>query len=107
MDTISPVVAEAFYLLHADLYGHLDEAEFLACKGREWTQQDADTARELIPDLIAVIRGVLHEHEAQPSGACRVCPSAWPCPVVTTIHALVKDPEREIVALTRRAHDQG
>jgi hypothetical protein len=28
-------------------------------------------------------------------------------PVVTTIHALVKDPEREYVALARRAHGDG
>lgn len=107
MDPISPVVAEAFSLLHEDLYDHLAEAEFLARKCDEWTQQDADTARELIPDLVDVIRGVLHEHEAQPSGECRICPSAWPCPVVTTIHALVKDPKREIVALARRVYDQG
>ena len=80
MDTISPVVADAFRLLHRDLYGHLDEAEFLALKCREWSQQDADTARTLIPDLVVVIRGILFEHEAQPSGDCRICPSAWPCP---------------------------
>ena len=54
MDTISPVVADAFRLLHNDLYGHLDEAEFLALKCREWSQQDADTARTLIPDLVVV-----------------------------------------------------
>ncbi len=106
MDTISPVVADAFHLLHRDLYGHLDEAEFLALKCREWSQQDADTARTLIPDLVVVIRGILFEHEAQPSGDCRICPSAWPCPVVTTIHAMVKDPAREFVALVRRADDE-
>ncbi len=27
MDTISPVVADAFSLLQMDLYGHLNEAE--------------------------------------------------------------------------------
>ena len=37
MDTISPVVADAFHLLHRDLYGHLDEAEFLALKCCEWS----------------------------------------------------------------------
>ncbi len=30
-----------------------------------------------------------------------------PCPVVTRIHTLVKDPEREFVALVRRARDDG
>jgi hypothetical protein len=61
-----------------------------------------DTARKLIPDLVVVIRGMLIEHEPQPSGGCRVCSAAWPCPVVTRIHALVKDPGREFVALLRR-----
>lgn len=36
------------------------------------------------------------------SGGCRTCPSAWPCPVVTTIHGLVKDPQRQFVALVTR-----
>ncbi len=106
MDTSSPVVADAIRLLHSDLYDHLDEAEFLALKCREWSQQDADTARKLIPDLVVVIRGILFEHQAQPSGDCRICSSAWPCPVVTTVHALVKDPDREFVALVRRADDE-
>jgi hypothetical protein len=61
MDTISPVVADAYRLLHSDLYGHLDEAEFLALKYRQWSQQDSDAARESIPDLVVVIRGVLIE----------------------------------------------
>ena len=58
MDTISPVVADAFSLLRMDLYGHLDEAEFLAEKGGEWSDQDRATARKLIPDLVIVIRGL-------------------------------------------------
>ena len=107
MDTISPVLADAFHLLCTDLYDHLGEAEFLASKAREWCCEDIDSARKLIPDLVVVIRGLLLEHQAQPSGDCRICPSAWPCPVVTTIHALVKDPDREFVALVRRANDDG
>jgi hypothetical protein len=108
MDTISPVVADAFRLLLMDLYGHLDEAEFLAEKGGEWSDQDSETARKLIPDLVIVIRGLLAEHDAQASGHCRICTSAaWPCPVVTTIHGLVKDPHRQFVSLVHRANDGG
>ena len=80
MDTISPVLADAFQLLCTDLYDHLGEAEFLASKAREWSCEDIDSARKLIPDLVVVIRGLLLEHQAQPSGGCRICPSAWPCP---------------------------
>ncbi len=107
MDTVSPVLADAFRLLCSDLYSHLDEAEFLANKAHEWSWDDVDTARKLIPDLVIVIRGLLIEHEAQPSGDCRVCAVAWPCAVLTTIHRLVKDPDREFVALVRRANDDG
>jgi len=56
----------------------------------------------LIPDLVAVIRGLLLEHGVQASGDCRTCTSVWPCPVVTTIHGLVKDPERQFVSLVLR-----
>ena len=63
--------------------------------------------RALIPDLVVVIRGLLVEHAVQPSGECRICSSAWPCPVVTTIHAFVKDPQHQFVALVLRARDDG
>ena len=105
MGTMSPLVTDAFRLLRSDLYGHLDEAEYLALKSPEWSEHDTDTARALIPDLVVVIRGLLVEHAVQPSGECRICSSAWPCPVVTTIHPLMKDPERQYVELVRRGHD--
>lgn len=107
MSTTPSLATDASRLLHRDLYGHLDEADFLALKFEQWNQQDVDSARKLIPDLVVVIRGLLIEHEAKPDGDCRICPSAWPCPVVTMIHALVRDPDREFVALLRRAdHDE-
>ncbi len=107
MDPISPLLADAFDLVRTDLYNHLSEAESLALDYREWTPQDADSARKLIPDLVVVIRGLVIEHQARPGGGCRICASAWPCPVMTTIHALVKDPDREFVALVLRARDDG
>ncbi|MGQ0778288.1 MAG: hypothetical protein ACT4NY_28420 [Pseudonocardiales bacterium] len=102
MDPISPVLADAFYLLRHDLYGHLDEADCLANQEREWSVEDRATARKLIGDLVVVIRGLLLEHKVAESGNCRTCPSRWPCPVVTTIHDLVKDPQRQFVALVTR-----
>jgi hypothetical protein len=105
MDTISPVHADAFRLLLMDLFEHLCEAEDLARNTDEWSDEDIDSIRRLIPDLLVMIR-LLVEHEATPGGNCRTCPSAWPCPVVTTIHALVKDPDREFTAIIRRANDE-
>ncbi|MGH3755266.1 MAG: hypothetical protein ACRDRP_21740 [Pseudonocardiaceae bacterium] len=102
MDTSSPALADAFGLLLDDLRLHLDEAESLATQDAEWSADDMDAARGLIRDLVLVLRGLLIEHELQASGDCRTCTQAWPCPVVTTIHALVKDPHHQFVALVRR-----
>ncbi|MGQ0715935.1 MAG: hypothetical protein ACT4NP_01240 [Pseudonocardiales bacterium] len=106
MSTPSPALAEASHLLHEDLYNHLHEAEYLAEQDGEWSTDDRETARKLIGDLVLVIRGLVGEHRLQSSGNCQTCPSAWPCPVVTTIHALVKDPQRQFVALVLRARDE-
>lgn len=102
MDKISPALSDAFRLLRNELYGHLDEAELLA-DGCRWSEEDTQTARKLIPDLVTVIRGMLVCHENVASGQCRACGSAWPCPLVTTIHGLVKDPDRQFVELVRRS----
>lgn len=106
MDTPAPLLTDAFRLLLMDLYEHLGEAELLATKTDEWSEEDIESARRLIPDLILLFRGLLIEHERTPSGDCRTCPSGWPCPVVRTIHALVKDPDREFVAILTRANDE-
>lgn len=105
MGTLAPAVADAFGLLQLDLYHHLDAAEFLALTCREWTEEDADTARTLIPDLVIVIRGLLLDHQMRPGGDCRICTSVWPCPVVALIHGLIKDPQRQYVALARRVNE--
>lgn len=105
MSTLSPVHAEAFALLRDDLCAHLDEADSLASQIPDWSDDDMKTARELIGDLVLVLRGVLIEHQLQSSGDCRICTSTWPCPVVSTIHTLVKDPQRQFVALVRRARN--
>lgn len=105
MSAISPLLADAFVLLQRDLYRHLDDAEFLACKYGEWTDEDRESARKLIPDLVLAIRGLLVEHQMRAGGGCRICTSAWPCPVVTAIHGLLKDPQGQFVALVIRARE--
>ena len=105
MSTLSPALADAGHMLHEDLYDHLHEAEYLAEQDGEWSTDDGETARELIGDLALAIRRLLVEHKLQPSADCQICTSAWPCPVVTTIHAVLKDPQRQFVALVRRARD--
>jgi hypothetical protein len=105
VSTHSPLMADALGLLGDDLYVHLDEAESLATQNAEWSADDGEAARGVIGDLVLVIRGLLIEHERQASGDCRTCTSTWPCPVVTTIHAFLKDPQRQFVALVRRARD--
>jgi hypothetical protein len=88
-------------LLQQDLYRHLDDAEFLAAKYDEWTEDDAESARALIQDLITVIRCVAAAHEppTEEPGVCRSCETQWPCAAIITIHRLVKDPDAEFVRL--------
>ncbi|MGH3721604.1 MAG: hypothetical protein ACRDRI_22710 [Pseudonocardiaceae bacterium] len=107
MSTPTPLLADALDLLGYDLLVHLDEADNLADQRARWSEEDITTARELIGDLVLVIRGLLTEHELQPSGDCTVCAVEWPCPVVISIHAVLKDPERQFVTLVRRSQENG
>ncbi|MGH3754473.1 MAG: hypothetical protein ACRDRP_17595 [Pseudonocardiaceae bacterium] len=104
MSTLTPAVADAFGLLQMDLLRHLDAADFLALKNDEWTEADVDTARTLIPELVLVIRELLTDHEVRPDGACQICTSVWPCPVVTLMHGLIKDPKHTYIALADRVY---
>lgn len=104
MSTISPLLHDAFELLQTDLYGQLDDREYLASQSKEWTDDDIDAARKMIPDLVIVIRVLLIEHQIRPGTDCRICRSVWPCPVVTAIHGLLKDPQGQFLALVTRAH---
>lgn len=103
MDPISPLVSEAYRLLQSDLYRHLDEVEFVAGQCDDWSEDDAWAAHELMEDLVIVVRTLVVEHRAGESGGCDTCASAWPCPVLATIHRTVKDPEHHFVELVRKA----
>jgi hypothetical protein len=89
---ISPVEAEAFRLLRDDLYQHLLEAEYLATQNDTWSEEQAERAHEVIPDLVTVIRGLVVMHEGPEE--CTTCHKPWPCVQFATIHQLVKDPDR-------------
>ncbi|GDY29553.1 hypothetical protein [Gandjariella thermophila] len=106
MDSIPPITEDAFALLRNDIYEHIDEAEALSARFGAWTNEDIRTARILIPDLVTVIRGLLVEHPVRASGNCPTCTAPCPCPVVVSIHKLVKDPERHFVTLVEKAHDE-
>jgi len=106
MCPVSPLVIKAFTLLLMDLYEDLEKADFLAQQPDDWSDEEIETARKLIPDLVVVIRGLLIEHKAQADATCRMCRVAWPCPVTTTIHALLKDPQNEFMALFERTRPE-
>ncbi|MGH3939050.1 MAG: hypothetical protein ACRDTG_10535 [Pseudonocardiaceae bacterium] len=105
MSTLPPALTDALALLADNLYLHLDEVDSLATQDYEWSTEDTETVRVLICDLVRVIRELLIEHKLQDSGECHICTSAWPCPMVTTIHAVVKDPKRQFVPLVLRARN--
>ncbi|MGH3694086.1 MAG: hypothetical protein ACRDRX_08920 [Pseudonocardiaceae bacterium] len=45
------------------------------------------------------------DHQVGRGGHCRTCKSAWPCPVVTLMHGLIKDPDSQFVELALRVND--
>jgi hypothetical protein len=103
MDAITPALADAFRLLRQDIYGYLDEAEFLSTKLAEWTPEDARSARRLVPDLVTIVRGILLDHKETAVGTCATCATRWPCSTVHTIHGLVTNPDHEFMKIARRA----
>jgi hypothetical protein len=105
MDPLTSAVADAFTLLRQDLCQRLDDAESSSISYEDWDEEDIDAARELIPNLVLVLRGLLLDHQMRPGGECRTCSAAWPCPVVALMHGLLKDPEDQFVALARRVRE--
>lgn len=106
MDRMSPALADACHLLRQDLYGYLDEAEFLATKLGDWSDEDVRSARDLVPDLTGIVRALLLDHKETAVGVCPTCNSRWPCVTVSTIHRLVKDPTNEFVRIAQRAAER-
>lgn len=104
MVTISTALTHAFRLLRNDLYVHIDEAEQLAMMDADWSDDDTESARKLILDLIEVIRTTIAQHEENNRGGCRFCRSPrWPCPTVESVHSVLRSPEREFVRLVNAA----
>jgi hypothetical protein len=56
VSTLSPLLVDALGLLGDDLLVHLNETESLATQNAEWSEQDKQSAREVIYDLVHVIR---------------------------------------------------
>ncbi len=106
MDRTSPALADAYQLLRQDLYGYLDEAEFLATKLGDWSQEDTRSGRELVSDLTGIVRAILLDHKETATGVCPTCNSRWPCVTVSTIHRLIKDPTNEFVRIAQRSADR-
>ena len=105
MNTLSPVVSDAFRLLRQDLYLHLDNAEFHAARYKIWSEDDIEIGRALIQDLVTVIRGLVALHDTPAGGHCRTCDGIWPCKAFEAIHRLVKDPTKEFVKIIRRGEE--
>jgi hypothetical protein len=104
--TVSPAMSEAYRLLRAELYAHLDDAEFHATKVEPWQESDVELARALIPDLVVVIRSVLTQHQESHVGRCRFCFRHWPCASVRAVHHHLTDPDREVARLRRETRER-
>jgi hypothetical protein len=104
MNSLSPVIADAHHLLRQNLYRHLDEAEALVSGNDYWDDDNIESARKLIGDLITVVRGVVALHDRPHGNRCATCDMQWPCQALETIHRLVKDPDKEFVRILHRVN---
>lgn len=98
--------ADAAAMLHTNMLEHLEAAEYIAADNT-WTEEHQTTARKVIEDLVAVLRGVLAGHKTTDTATCPACEQPWPCAELRTIHRLVKDPDRAFPALLTRARADG
>lgn len=105
MTQASPLLSAAFKLLRQDIYEHLDSVEYVAQDPDIWFK-NPDDVLDVIPELIYALRAIMRIHSETPTGACGGCEHAWPCPVIGTIHEVVKEPKHQfvkIVELVRQA----
>jgi hypothetical protein len=102
MKKLSPVLSSAFHLLRQDMYLHLDTAELLATGHDRWSEEDQQSARKVIEDLVTVIRGVVALHDTPDGVRCRTCDMEWPCAALETLHRLIKEPDREFTKILHR-----
>ena len=77
------------------LPGRQSASSILPRPARSWPALPG-SSRTLIPDLVAVIWGLLLEHGVQASGDCRTCTSVWPCPRATSRSLVVLDSSRSV-----------
>lgn len=106
MDKSSPVIVDALDLLQVNLYEHIDGAEHLATKTTEWSEEDIAKARQLIPEILDVIRAVVFLHrKATPADTCGVCCTPWPCRSYELLHELLKNPHRSFIELRQQFID--
>ena len=87
-------------VLSDDILAPLEEAEYLA-------EDHPERAAPLVADLVAVIRGILVEHDHPNTLNCRTCRQLWPCPTLTTTARLVQDPQRRLAEVLRAAAEAG
>jgi hypothetical protein len=104
VDKTLALLAEAYHLAQQDLYHHLEEAEYLA-EDDDWTEEQAGLVRDLVPELVMIIRSVISAHRSDNAGHCLTCELPWPCQVLATVHSLVKHPDHHFVQLVRQSNE--
>ncbi|XVS63046.1 hypothetical protein ACQPYE_33030 [Actinosynnema sp. CA-299493] len=90
---ISAALARAHHLLNQDMLGYLDTVELLTDEHDTDDETVRAVARTEVPRLVAALRATLATHKADASGQCPTCRTAWPCAVIDSAHAYLKDPD--------------
>jgi hypothetical protein len=105
-DTVSAALCEAYRLLREDMQQYIENAEGYGDDSASWTDEEIDTAGELIGDLAMTLRWILGPHRSAEHGRCATCDTDWPCQVVRVMHELLTHPDTQMYKLTQRKRDE-
>jgi hypothetical protein len=106
METISPVVIEAYKRQTISINRYFDDTEYLADLDN-WSEDEVDSLRKVIGEMSLIIRGMLIGHESAETGRCRLCDIPWPCTITEQVYASVKDPEKVFYTILKQVIKRG
>lgn len=105
LEELNPAQSDAYNLLRQKMLTCLECVDDAVTPENHYDNEVVlAVAHNEIPRLIIALRGVVKDHKADANGRCQSCgyrkigdsfePTLWPCPVVNSVHAYVREPER-------------
>ncbi|MGH3620641.1 MAG: hypothetical protein ACRDQ5_02475 [Sciscionella sp.] len=106
MNTIPSVLSDAYRHAHQELFEYVENAEDYGEDNNDWSDEQIDTARDLIGELAMILRRTFAPHKADNRGSCTTCATPWPCPIIRVVHELVTNPDTQIYQITLAERDR-